>query len=202
MSEIKDFFRLFIKRSFQPIKPICVFIYKLIPISFRKKIRSSNLLFTIYYLLFTVMLISYFLPRNRIIQSQLAVSRWPLSVNNHLQIAQTYFNNNDLKNAKSELETAKNYYQYLKFLDIFGKTKQKIYEVNELITTPDKIQQQINHLEEFLQNNPDVRDIHLQLSLLYYQLKNNEQAKKNWERAFYLDPNNSSVQEIGRIINQ
>lgn len=135
-------------------------------------------------------------------QSQLAASRWPLSVTAHLQMAKTYFNNNDLKNAKSELEKAKYYYKYLKILDIFGKTNQNINKVNKLINTPDEIQTQISHLEEFLQNTPDMRDINLHLSLLYYQLKNDEQAIKNWDKAFYLDPNNETVQEIGKELNK
>ncbi len=215
MNDFQYFLTVFIKRSLLPFKRICVFIYKLLPLSFHNKIGAPQLLFTrqqrlmrsicglaIYCLLLAVMLVNYFLPRNKIMQSQLAASRWPLSVNSHLQIAETYFNNNDLKNAKSELEKAKYYYKYLKILDIFGKTNQNINKANKLINTPDEIQTQISHLEEFLQNTPDVRDIHLHLSLLYYQLKNDEQAIKNWDKAFYLDPNNETVQEIGKELNK
>lgn len=63
---------------------------------------------------------------------------------------------------------------------------QKAAEV--LIKKPDSIRRQISQWERWLTENNEARDVLLKLSLLSYQIYQDEQAKTFWQRAFYLDP--------------
>ena len=62
------------------------------------------------------------------------------------------------------------------------------------------IQQEISALEKELENKPEYRDVLLKLALLNYQIMDNQKAEEYWQRANYLDPNNSEVQKVGEII--
>ena len=62
------------------------------------------------------------------------------------------------------------------------------------------IELEIESSEKILQEKPSYGDILLKLSLLNYQIYENEKAKSYWEKADYLDPNNVEVQQVGKII--
>ena len=53
---------------------------------------------------------------------------------------------------------------------------------------PDEIKNEISSWEKVLTEENESRDVLLNLSLLYYQLYQDEAAKAYWQRAFYLDP--------------
>lgn len=57
-----------------------------------------------------------------------------------------------------------------------------------LIKKTDLIKQEINAWEKVLTEENELRDVLLRLSILSYQLYEDEQAKAYWQRAFYLDP--------------
>lgn len=59
---------------------------------------------------------------------------------------------------------------------------------------------EIRAWENLLKERPESKDIYMKLALLNTRINNQEQAKSNWERASYLDPNNKEVQDVGRII--
>lgn len=64
-----------------------------------------------------------------------------------------------------------------------------------------KIEQQISEWEKILETKPNYRDILLRLTLLHYQIYNQEKAQENWLKVNYLDPNNQEVQKVGQIIS-
>ena len=76
--------------------------------------------------------------------------------------------------------------------------EKKAYE--ESLRQKAVIIQEIESWEKILQEKPEFRDILLRLSLLNYQIYENEKAKSYWEKANYLDPNNKEVQRVGKII--
>ncbi|GAI77039.1 unnamed protein product [marine sediment metagenome] len=115
-------------------------------------------------------------------------------------MSQTLFNNNKEKQAVEEYKQAKNLYQVFSFLDIKQKIKKQLTETDELITRPEKIRKEMNYWETVLKNKPHSRDILLYSAALYYQLWQDKKAQSCWEKAFYLDPNNEKVQELGKII--
>jgi len=153
-------------------------------------------------LLLLIFIVSFLWPRNEITKAKLAVGRWPLSFKKHLLFSETLFNNNKEGMATEELERAKSLYQTFSFLDFSQKAKKKFLKTEELITQPEKIRQQINSWETVLKSKPHSRDILLHLTVLNYQLWQDEKAQDYWQKAFYLDPNNSLVQQVGQIISQ
>lgn len=76
--------------------------------------------------------------------------------------------------------------------------EKKAYE--ESLKQKAVIEQEISSWEKILQEEPSYRDVLLRLSLLNYQIYENEKAKAYWEKANYLDPNNADVQKVGEII--
>lgn len=198
MNDFKVFLILFFRRLFKPAILVGKKIYQQLPLSIKKHLTSSNFqLITVYCLLFTL-LISYFLPRSKIDKNRLAVARWPLSIKKHVQMAKTFFENGSLEKAKLEITKAKKVYQFFKFFDFKGKAKKYLKEGESLINQPEAIKKKIDYWETVLKTKPNFRDVYLRLSLLYYQLYEDEKAKQTWEKAFYLDPNNEVVREVGK----
>jgi len=73
-------------------------------------------------------------------------------------------------------------------------------EYEEALRQKTIIEREIESWEKVLEEKPGYRDILLRLSLLNYQIYENEKAKSYWEKADYLDPNNVEVQKAGKII--
>lgn len=76
--------------------------------------------------------------------------------------------------------------------------EKKAYE--ESLRQKAVIEQEISSWEKILQDKPSYGDVLLRLSLLNYQIYENEKAKAYWEKADYLDPNKEEVQQVGKII--
>lgn len=164
------------------------------------KVNLSNAQTIILILLFLVFLFSYLWPRNEITKSKFDVGHWPLSAKKHLQFSQTLFNNNKEDQAVEEYKKAKALYQPLSFLDLNQKTKKKLKKTEELIFQAENTRKKIDYWETVLKNKPHSRDILLNLTALSYKLWQDEKAQDYWQKAFYLDPNNKKVLELGEII--
>lgn len=78
-------------------------------------------------------------------------------------------------------------------------TEKKAYE--ESLRQKAIIEQEISLWEEILEAKPEYRDVLLRLALFNWKIYNYDKAKKYWEKADYLDPNNAEVQKIGEIIS-
>lgn len=199
MNDFKVFLILFFKRLFRPAAFVWQKAYQPLPQPIKKHLTLSNLQLFVLCFLFFVLLISYFLPRSKIDKNRLAVARWPLSIKKHVQMAKTFFENGNLEKAKLEITKAKKLYQFFKFFDFRGKAKKYLKEGENLINQPEAIKKKIDYWETVLKTKPNFRDVYLRLSLLYYQLYEDKKAKQAWEKAFYLDPNNEIVREVGRL---
>ena len=68
----------------------------------------------------------------------------------------------------------------------WSKSAQRTAEL--IVNRPSEIKNEITAWEKVLTEENESRDVLLRLSILYYQLYENEQAKTYWQRAFYLDP--------------
>jgi len=165
-----------------------------------KKISLANIQTLILLLLFLIFLGNHFYPRNEIVQAQLEIRNWPLSIKKHLQMAEVYFNRGYKKQAIEEFKKAEILYNSLSFLDLLNNTKNRIEKTKKLLFYPEKIRQDINYWETVLKSKPHFRDVFLRLSILNYQLYQHKKTREYWEQAFYLDPNNKVVQKLGRII--
>ena len=202
MKEFEKFLNLFLKRLIRPAVLTGRKIYQKFPPSLKKKLTTDNLELAIIILLILILFGSYFWPASEADQNKLAVSRWPLSIKNHLQLAQSYFDNDELNKTEIEVEKAKRLYKFFKIFDFKKRAAEKIKAGESLVSQPEKIKKQINYWQTILKDKPNFRDVYLHLSLLHYQLWQDEKAKQAWEKAFYLDPNNENVQAIGELVNQ
>jgi len=152
--------------------------------------------------LLVLMLGNYFWPRDEITQTKLAVARWPLSTKKNLKLAEVLFNNNYESQAIEEFKKGEKLYQLFSFLRLNQKTQENLKETKKLVYSCQKIKEKISYWETVLKTKPYCRDGLLQLAALNYQLKEDKKARQYWEKAFYLDPNNYIVQQVGQIINQ
>ncbi len=83
------------------------------------------------------------------------------------------------------------YSAYGEYLEIKNKTVEK-----------QKIQSDIVFWEEQIKKYPGFRDGYMQLALLYYQLGNKEEAKRNLEHALAIDPNFEKGRELEVVLNR
>lgn len=202
MIDFKVFLTLFFKRFLKPVNLVKEKVYQKIPSSIKSYLTTDNLQFFILALLLLLILSSYLWPKTKVDQTRIAVARWPFSVKKHVQLAKVFFENGDLKKARLEITKAKDLYQFLAIFDFKRKTKSTLETGELLINQPENIEEQINYWQTILKTKPDFRDAYLRLSLLYYQLQQDEKAKEAWQKAFYLDPNNEIVEEIGKLIGE
>ena len=121
---------------------------------------------------------------------------WPWSTRAHSQMALEYFQAGDEQAALNELKLAN------KLLIIkTNTTSNKLKIAEEKIRQPGKIRNKITAWEKVLEEKPYYRDILLRLAILNWQIYEDEKAIDYWNRANYLDPNNESVQKVGKIIS-
>ncbi|HUV46944.1 MAG TPA: hypothetical protein VMW29_02300 [Candidatus Bathyarchaeia archaeon] len=157
--------------------------------------------FVLFGLLF-FLLLNLCWPKKEIDKAKLGASRWPLSVEKHLALSRTFFQNGNEPKALEELTLAKRLYQPLKFFDFTDKLKKQLEETEKLVFSRQKTKEEIEHWKAILQSKPSSRDIFLQLALLHYQLLDEERTKEYWQKAFYLDPNSEIVLKIGQLVSQ
>ncbi len=149
----------------------------------------------------TLILLTNFLwPRNKIFSTQLNTARWPLSIKRHLQMAKTYFENGYEHEAIKEYQQAERLYQYFSFIDLSKTFKNQLEETKKIVYQRQRLKNQIEGWETVLKSKPYYRDVLVHLSVLNYQIWEDEKAKEYWQQAFYLDPNSPQVQEMGKIL--
>jgi len=120
-----------------------------------------------------------------------AVARWPFLSQTHLDFALALF----------QTGTETNYELSLGKQLLFANSE-AIAKTQEIVNQPQKITRQIDFLESLTREGLQSPEIYRRLSLFYWALYKDDQAKTAWQKAWYLDPNNSEVQEAGKLINQ
>lgn len=186
MAQIKKiikFTRLLGGRIYRPIKP---FLNPLL-----RKLKFSYILGG---LVIVGMGGGFWFNNNRY-QAQERAAWWPWSTKAHSQMALAWLENGNEEKALEELKLAN------KLLIIkTSRTEEALKKAEEAVSNPGKIRLEIESWEKILQEKPSYRDVLLRLSLLNYQIYENEKAKSYWEKADYLDPNNAEVQKVSEII--
>lgn len=202
MTELEKYCNLLIKRLSRPLTFPTQTVYQSLPSAFKKQLSISNLQFFILVIFIVALLTSYLFPKDSISKTKLRLAHWPLSVKNHLALAEVYFEQGNLNMAKSEVEKANRLYNFFKVFDFRKKTNNQLESSLLMVNSPDYVNQQINYWHDVLKDKPNFRDVYLHLSLLYYQTWDETKAKEAWQKAFYLDPNNQNVKEIGKLIGE
>jgi len=122
------------------------------------------------------------------------VGWWPWSAKSHAKMATEFFEKGEEEKAKKELKIANR----LLFLSLTS-TKTEVKNAEKKVNEPDEIKQEIESWENILEKRPFYRDVLLRLTILNYQLYENERALEYFERAEYLDPKNEEVVRVGEL---
>ena len=123
------------------------------------------------------------------------VSWWPWSAKSHAEMALEWFENGDEEKATLELKRANE----LVLWETEG-VRESLKKAEDRVREPERIRKEIESWEKMLEEKPYYRDVLLRLTLLSYQIYEDEKAQEYFERAEYLDPNNEEVEKIGKII--
>ena len=201
MINCKAFLIVFFERLLRPITIVWEKIYQLFPQLVKSQFTIYNLQFTILLLFLLIFLANYLWSKDEITKAKLKAAHWPIFPTSHFKMAQAYFNNGYEEEAKKEFYQAATSFRFFLGKKIFLWWQKEAEETNKLITKKDKIENKIEYWEQILNNKPNFRDVYLRLAVLYYQILQDGKAKKAWEKAFYLDPNNEVVQKVGKELN-
>lgn len=201
MDNINKFLNLFLFRLSLPLNIFYKKFQNIIPFPLYKIFNLKVIEYTLVILLFVLVFISYFIPKNSIKHTTLQVSYFPYSAINRLDLSKIYWQNSSLNKANLEFNNA------LKITQnklLFNNNKDSLFELSSnmklQLEKPALLEQEIINLEKLLNTNVNSRDIYLRLSLLYFELWNERQSQDYWQKAYYLDPNNKEVLEVGKLI--
>ena len=182
MKSLTGYSRLLFKRVYRPVKPF------ISPLVSRIKIWQvlSGLL---------VLMLLGGLVKGWSLSSKDRASYWPWSSKSHAEMAIFWFEAGDEKRALDELSKAN------KSVIIRTKSvKESLRKAEEKVLEPERIREEIESWEKVLRERPFFRDVLLRLSILNYQIYENEKAKDYFIQAEYLDPINEDVLDVKKII--
>lgn len=151
-------------------------------------------------LVLSLTLVSFLLPRDQLTQTRLQADRFPLSAKKQLVLSRVLLQSGWENEALAAFLRAEKLAAKFGFLDSSGKLTGDLVNTQTLVYQPQKIKAEINYLNEVLIGKPHYRDLFLRLAVLHCQLYQDELARDYWQKAFYLDPNNWEVQQVGKLI--
>ena len=146
-------------------------------------------------------LVSTILPKNQIQTLKEKLVRNPDDFEANLDLAQNFLANNQLKEAEQSLRLAQKIPQNNPAV-LGQQTSQKLEELwqQKQYSDPQDVRRLIAAWEKIVEEKPDYRDGWLQLTVLYYKLYQNDQAKAALQKALYIDPNYAPAKELAKII--
>lgn len=106
-----------------------------------------------------------------------------------------WFEAGEEQKALKELEVANK----LLFVKTNGNLD-NLRKAQEKVKQPERIREEIKSWEKVLEEKPYYRDVLLRLSVLSYQIYEDEKAVEYFLEAEYLDPNNDEVLSLKEII--
>jgi len=113
----------------------------------------------------------------------------------HLKLAEIYKKANDFKKAEKEILTARQYTSEKKTLD------KNLEELKKLEQKPQEIKTEIEKLEKAVSLYPNWRDAWFKLSVLYWQIFDENKARFSLEKVLELDPNFQAAKDLKKIID-
>lgn len=182
MKSLTRYLRLLFKQVYRPIKPLVS------PLVSRIKMRW--VLVTI-----VVLAIGGSLMNGWSLSSQERAGYWPWFSKTHAELAVYWFEVGNEKKAIEELGLANK-----TLLIKTTKAKERITKAEDKVLGPEKIREEIRSWEKILDERPFFRDVLLRLSILNYQIYEDEKAKDYFTQAEYLDPTNKEIKEVKKII--
>lgn len=153
-------------------------------------------------LFFLVNLGGVFWPKNSFERVKISILKAYQNPKSHLELAQIYLKNNDLKNAQKEVQIAE------ELLKRGGEEQEKRQvlgfgkKVENLLKDPGMLQKEITDWEKIKNDLPGYRDAYLQLAKLHWQLYQNDLAKEYLNKALELDPNFEPAKEFKKILGE
>lgn len=139
--------------------------------------------------------------KNRFEQAKNWILKNPKDIEAHLILAEEFLKNNQLEEAKKELEFVasleKENPQVLGLASKFEELKKRWRGQD-----PNEIKKEIEKWEQFLAETPTYRDGWLYLALYHFKLGNQEEAEAALEKAKELDPLNPASQNLEKIIKK
>jgi tetratricopeptide (TPR) repeat protein len=183
IKDLKKFQILLFNRIYRPIKPI------LNPLV--RKIKIWHVLTTL-----IVLMVGGSLINGWSLSSLERASYWPWLSKTHLNLSLFWFEVGDEKKALDELSKANKW--------LFIKTswaRESLIKAEEKVLEPERIRDEIRSWEKILEERPYFRDVLLRLSILCYQVYEDDKAKEYFTKAEYLDPNNEEVLKVKEVIS-
>jgi tetratricopeptide (TPR) repeat protein len=152
-------------------------------------VRAFPPFFLMLYLLFSV-----FYPLNNYDKAKLAVLYSPNSAKNHYELGVSFWQKNNLEEAKKEFLVAQ------KLSPFSSQINDSLEAIQNQISQPEKLRKTYSYWEKVVQEKNNYRDAFLIEADLAYQLKNLYLARKNIHLALELDPNFPIANEFANLI--
>lgn len=174
-----------------------LFKLKDIFLSFLKKWKITILLILLLFLL----LFSFFTSNSNLAQNSLKTKMaYPFLLSTRLNLVNAYYDYGYLDLAQNEFSKINNSFILKYQLKLVPNWQEKYKQAKVKIESKERIETEIKKWENWIINNPPSRDIYLNLSELYWQIKNNNKAKYYLNKASYLDPANQDVIKMEKLI--
>ncbi len=129
----------------------------------------------------------------------------PNSLDNHLALAQTYWQSGDWPKAQTELMIAQTLYQGANLetqtTKILGTSTSPLDLLHQWEMEPARLAKELQFWQTIIKEKPDYRDAYLQASALSYQLNRPEDAKKYLDQAAALDPNFPIASHLTQLLS-
>jgi len=129
----------------------------------------------------------------------------PNSLDNHLALAQTYWQRGDWPKTQTELLIAQTLFQSslpeAQQSKILGTSASPLDLLHQWAEEPVRLSKELEFWQNVVKEKPDYRDAYLQASALSYQLNKPEDAKKYLDQAAALDPNASVVSHLAQLLS-
>lgn len=171
-----------LKRIYRPVKP---FVSPLL-----KKIKLEHLVGILIIIGFGGILINGW-----VVSATTRVGFWPWSSKAHSEMAIAWLEFGNEKKAKEEIKMAD------KFMIVkTGSNINRLKKAEEKVKEPEKIREEIKSWEKVIEEKPYFKDVLLRLSVLTFQIYEDKKAIKYFNQAEYLDPNDTEVLKIKKII--
>lgn len=138
-------------------------------------------------------------------QAKVAVMLSPNDLSSHLILAREYLKRGGMEEVERELllaqelagrnKEATNY-------SVLGTSLSPLEILAKLRSEPQGIRDEIAFWEKIIAEKPDYRDAYLQLSILNYQIYENEKAKIYLKKVLDLDPNFESARKLEEVLRK
>ncbi len=125
----------------------------------------------------------------------------PYDITPQVTLAETYYQNSEAGKLSSQLALVEWLTVFhTTYADVLGTPTQSYDQLEELRAALSVRGETIDFWESFAAKHPEYRDAHVTLTVLYLQEEMQEKARKSWDAAASIDPNNEVVLQLGELL--